>query len=128
MSVQGQPLSDFTAHRNRDGKGFYLEYRDSSKLMNTAADVGGKPVVLERETATGTWHEAFAERIRQVRAIRVVRRNRLLINTLLGNIAVARLLLAHDDPEESSSEEGENDDEEENGEEVELDVNVDWSK
>ena len=111
MSVQGQPLSDFTAHRNRDGKGFYLEYRDSSKLKDRAADVGGKPVVPERETATGTWH-AFAERIRQVRAIRVVRRNRLLMNTLLGNIAVASLLLAHDDPEESSSEEGENDDEE----------------
>lgn len=126
MSVQGQPLSDFTAHRNRDGKGFYLEYRDSSKLNDTAADVGGKLVVPEGETATGTWH-AFAERIRQLRAGRVGRRNRLLINTLLGNIAVASLILTHD-AQESSSEEGENDDDEENGEEEDHHVDVDWSE
>lgn len=48
---------------------------------------------------------SFAERIRQLRASRILRRNPILLNTFLGNITVANLLLDQVDPDDSSSDE-----------------------
>lgn len=126
MSVVGWPLSDFKAPSTGDHNGFYLEYRGKSKVNETVAETASKVVVPEGDIATGGWH-LFAERIRQLRASRVLRRNRLLLNTLLGNIAVASLLLAHSDPDDTSSDEdmGDVDDGEGDEEAAEVHANGD---
>ena len=123
VSVVGWPLSDFKAPSTGDHHGFYLEYQGKSKVNEAVTEAASKVVVPEEETATGGWH-LFAERIRQLRASRVLRRNRLLLHTLLGNIAVASLLLAHSDPEETSSDEDMGDVDDGEGDEEEAEVHT----
>lgn len=104
MSVVGRPLSDFKAHLpgDRDQSKFWLEYM---RRNETGGDGTNKLLAPEGEVATGSWM-SFAERIRQLRASRILRRNPILLNTFLGNITVANLLLDHQvHPGDSSSEE-----------------------
>ena len=102
VSVVGWPLSDFRARLSGDRK-FFLEYIGQFMVNEAGADGANKLLVPEGETPTGTWM-SFAERIRQLRATRVLRPNRLFLNTLLGNITVASLLLAQEDQDSSDDE------------------------
>lgn len=104
MSVVGRPLSDFRAHLTGDQSKFWLEYIGRYKENETGGDGVNRLLVPEGEIATGTWM-SFAERIRQLRASRILRRNPILLNTFLGNITVANLLLDQVDPDDSSSDE-----------------------
>lgn len=104
VSVVGWPLSDFRARLSGDQHKFYLEYVGQFQLNEAGADGANKLLLPEGETPTGTWM-SFAERIRQLRATRILRPNRLFFNTLLGNITVASLLLAEEDQEDSSDDE-----------------------
>jgi len=92
VSVVGRPLSDFKAHFLGDQSKFWLEYIGRFKGNDTGGDGANKLLVPEGEVATGTWM-SFAERIRQLRASRILRRNPILLNTFLGNITMANLLL-----------------------------------
>lgn len=105
VSVVGRPLSDFkVGHLPGDQSKFWLEYNGRYKENQTGGDGTNKLLVPEGEVATGTWM-SFAERIRQLRASRILRRNPLLLNNYLGNITVANLLLDQVDPDDSSSDE-----------------------
>lgn len=116
MSVVGWPLADFRA-RLSGGK-FFLEYTGQFKANEAGEDGANKLLVPEGETRTGTWM-SFAERIRQLRNTRVLRPNRIFLNTLLGNITVASLLLAQEDQEDSSDDEVDMEDIEGDGDEEE---------
>lgn len=104
MSVVGRPLSDFQAHLHGDQSKFWLEYIGRYKGIETGGDGAHKLPVPEGEIATGTWM-SFTERIRQLRASRILGRNPILLNPFLGSITVANLLLDTGDPDASSSDE-----------------------
>lgn len=123
VSVVGWPLSDFRARLSGDQRKFFLEYIGQFKANEAGGDGANKLLVPEGETPTGTWM-SFAERIRQLRATRVLRPNRLFLNTLLGNITVASLLLAQEDQEDSSDDEVDMEDIEGDGDEEEEDSSL----
>ena len=95
--------------------------------MNEAgADGTNKFVVPEGEAPTGTWM-SFAERIRQLRATRVLRPNQLFLNMLLGNITMASLLVAQEYQEDSGDDEVDMEDIEGNGEEKGKVSSLQWN-
>lgn len=124
MSAIGRSLSNFKLHISAEQNRHILEYLGKMKAQETVAEAVGTCMSSEVESMGSGWH-SFAERIRHLRVSRVLRRNHALLNALLGNIAVARLLLAHEDREDSSSDEdvaeqdieGDGD----NGEEIDMD-------
>jgi len=130
VSAIGRSLSNFKLHICAEQNRHILEYLGKMKAQETVAEAVGTCMSSEVESMGSGWH-SFAERIRHLRVSRVLRRNHALLNALLGNIAVARLLLAHEDHEDSSSDEdvAEQDTEGDgdNGEEIDMD-HGDWSQ
>ncbi|CAM6019738.1 unnamed protein product [Sphagnum balticum] len=127
VSALGRPLSNFKLHIHGEQNHHVLEFQ-GKKAPETVSEIVGTCLSSEVESAGSGWH-LFAERIRHLRVSRVLRRNRLLLNALLGNIAVANLLLGHEDPEDSSSDEDTAEQDNEGGDnEEEGDVDHgDWS-
>lgn len=127
VSALGRPLSNFKLHIHGKQNRHVLEFQ-GKRAPETVSEIVGTCLSSEVESAGSGWH-LFAERIRHLRVSRVLRRNRLLLNALLGNIAVANLLLGHEDPEDSSSDEDTAEQDNEGGDnEEEGDVDHgDWS-
>ncbi|KAG0569436.1 hypothetical protein M758_6G086500 [Ceratodon purpureus] len=123
VSVVGWPVSDFRARLSGDQRKFFLDYIGQFQANEAGGDAANKLLVPEGETPAGTWM-SFAERIRQLRATRVLRPNRLFLNTLLGNITVASLLLAQEDQEDSSDDEVDMEDVDGDGDEEEEDSHL----
>eukprot|EP01018_Ginkgo_biloba_P018027 Gb_39376 [translate_table: standard] len=103
--VVGRPLSPAFDFELDPREQYILKYSNKLERCDSLSEDSSRGSSEEDEASGPSGWHAFAERIRQIRAGRVLLWNRSILNTLLGNIAVANLML----PDDQESDE-ENDD------------------
>lgn len=104
--VVGRPLSAFDFEALESQEHYILKYSGKPEHLDSFSEDSSRGSSDDEAGGPSGWH-AFAERIRQIRAGRILLWNRSILNALLGNATVANLMLP--DYQDSDEDDGDDD-------------------